>query len=118
MTAFTTDPRRAWLLLGAGLFLAPIPNVRADDEPTPAAAYAAQCSRCHGDAGTSNTSQARALKVAPLVADARLAAMSPGEILETISTNPKHRAVLDFTAIAPAELQAAATFVSELAKRQ
>lgn len=76
--------------------------------------YAARCAGCHGRTGLSDTPSARALKVAPLVDDERVAAMTPAEIVADIRANPKHRAVVDFTHVSDAELLAAAAWVRRL----
>jgi mono/diheme cytochrome c family protein len=90
------------------------PAALAQDAATDAAAYRAHCAACHGTKGASDTPSARALKVAPFVDDARLAAMAPAEIVAIIRANGKHRAVADLTGLSDAELLAAARHVRRL----
>lgn len=76
--------------------------------------YTARCAGCHGPTGSSDTQSGRALKVSPLVDDERIAGMTPAEIVKEIRTNPKHRAVVDLTAVPDSELLAAAEYVRRL----
>jgi mono/diheme cytochrome c family protein len=108
--------RGAWLAI-VGVVVAtalPCETVRAADAATFTEVFAARCESCHGMDGSSDTPSARALKVSPLLADERLAAMTPAEIVDEIRTNPKHRGVIDFAAISSAELLAAAEYVRRL----
>lgn len=79
------------------------------------AAFNRACARCHGEGGKTDTPHGRPLKVAPLVNDARLAHMTPEEIVHLVKTDPKHRGVVH---LENADLQAAAVFVKTLAKRE
>jgi mono/diheme cytochrome c family protein len=79
-----------------------------------AVVFQARCARCHGDTGKADTSVARALKVAPLVSDAKLARMTPAEIVNLVKSNPKHRGVVH---LREADLKAAAFFAKKLAKQ-
>lgn len=102
-----------WLLAMLVAAAAAAPPTEA---PPSAVAYVKRCAVCHGESGTSDTPQGRALKVAPLVDDVRLAGMSADEIVEAIKESPKHRGVLDFDAIPDADLHAAAVYVIHLAR--
>jgi mono/diheme cytochrome c family protein len=82
--------------------------------PNPAATFKAHCAHCHGEDGRSDTLDARALKVEPLAGDARLARMTPAEIVIAVKSNDKHRAVVTLD---DADLEWAARYVVELAKK-
>ena len=86
-----------------------------DAAVSPAAVFRSQCARCHGERGRTDTSTARALKVAPLVNDARLAAMTPQEIVALVRADPKHRGVVT---LRDADLIRAAYFVKQLAQER
>jgi mono/diheme cytochrome c family protein len=96
--------------LGAGLALADPPG------PDGAAVYKARCARCHGASGKTDTADARALKVRPLVDDAQIASMTPAELVRAIKADPKHASFGAIAGVGDAELEAAATFVKTLAK--
>jgi mono/diheme cytochrome c family protein len=104
---------RVCALLIAGLALAApaATPARAEDA---AAAFRSRCARCHGDDGQSDTADGRALKVAPLVNDARLAGMSAAAIAAAVKSNVKHRAVVQ---LEEQDVDAAAAFVKVLAAK-
>lgn len=105
---------RATILLLLGIFIADASAAaRGRCEPGEAV-FKARCARCHGETGKTDTPDARALKVAPLVNDARIAAMTPAEIVELVKSDPKHRGVVD---LQDADLEGAAVFVKTLAAR-
>ena len=90
-------------------------------EPTPrdgAAVFKARCARCHGDSGETDTSNARALKVRPLVNDAKLAQMAPADIGKAIKSNAKHQGIGAVVDLEDADLGVVAVFVKELAKKR
>ena len=89
---------------------------RADPPVDGATIFETRCARCHGDTGKADTSEARALKARPLVNDAELARMTPAEIVSAVKSDLKHQGIVDLNDLTDAELQAAAAFVSELAK--
>jgi mono/diheme cytochrome c family protein len=86
--------------------------------PDGAAVFEARCARCHGGSGRSDTTDARALKVRPLVDDREVARMTPAEIVKEITSNAKHHGVGAVTDIDEQELAAVAGFVKELAKKR
>jgi mono/diheme cytochrome c family protein len=103
--------------LAVGLVIAVLgidPAIAADGD----AVFRARCARCHGDSGRTDTASGRALKVRPLASDAKLARMTPADILKAIKSNPKHRAVGALVDVDDRELGAAAAVVRELAKRK
>jgi mono/diheme cytochrome c family protein len=82
------------------------------------AIFKSHCARCHGETGTSDTPGARALKVRPLVNDPAVAAMTPRQIVDAIKSGPKHRGVASGVyELGDADLERAAAFARELAKR-
>jgi mono/diheme cytochrome c family protein len=84
-----------------------------------AAIFKAHCARCHGETGTSDTPGARALKVRPLVNDPAVAAMTPRQIVDAIKSDPKHGGVAkEVYELGDADLERAAAFARELAKRR
>jgi mono/diheme cytochrome c family protein len=96
----------------AGAALAVVP---AWAEPDGAAVFQKRCAPCHGASGRTDTPAARALKVRPLADDPVLARMTPSELVHAITSNPKHRGVSALADAAPADIEAAARFVHELA---
>ena len=82
-----------------------------------AAAFRARCARCHGESGRTETQSARVLKVRPLVADSKLAQMTPAEIVAAVKANAKHQGVDALKDVDDAELRAAAAFVKTLAAK-
>jgi mono/diheme cytochrome c family protein len=97
-----------------GLVLsAPVGLARAED---PAAVFKAQCAKCHGDAGQSDTSVAKAMKVPPIAGDAELAGKSTAEIATIIKENKKHAAIVG--KLTPEQIEAAAEQAKKLAGGQ
>jgi mono/diheme cytochrome c family protein len=86
-----------------------------DEDGSPAAVFHSQCARCHGERGHTDTAGARALKVAPLVNDPRLAAMTPEAIVALVKADPKHRGVVK---LRDEDLLRAASFVRQLARER
>jgi mono/diheme cytochrome c family protein len=103
--------RRAPALLLAMVVLQAVTPEHGYSQPG-AAVFQARCAKCHGAAGATDTPMARALKVAPLVNDAKLARMTPAEIAALVRSDTKHRGVVD---LEDADLEAAALFVKKLA---
>jgi len=85
--------------------------------PDGAAVFKARCAKCHGASGMADTSNARALKVRPLVNDTTLALMAPADIAKAIKSDPKHRGMAAVTNLDEKELGAVAVFVKELASK-
>ncbi len=81
--------------------------------PDGSALFRAQCAKCHGDNGKSDTTEGRALKVTPLVGDATLARLSPAEIAKAIRATPKHH---DAFHLDDDETLAVAAYVKRLAR--
>lgn len=81
-----------------------------------AAVFKARCAKCHGESGKADTANARALKVRPLVDTAKLAQMTPAEIVRVIKAGPKHEGMGVLPGPDDADLEAVARFVKELAK--
>ncbi|MBM4268867.1 MAG: cytochrome c [Deltaproteobacteria bacterium] len=80
--------------------------------------YAAGCARCHGSGGKSESDEARALKVRPLVDDAVLRRMSAQEIAAAIRSNAKHQGFAAIDGMDGPDLDAVAAFVKRLAEGQ
>jgi mono/diheme cytochrome c family protein len=57
-----------------------------------AAVFKAQCAKCHGDAGASDTSIAKAMKIPALAGDANVQKMSEADVVARIKENKKHPA--------------------------
>jgi len=106
LVASVVTPRHSWAQAAQAVD---------DVDVSPAAVFRSQCARCHGERGRTDTSTARALKVAPLVNDARLAAMTPQEIVALVRADPKHRGVVT---LRDADLIRAAYFVKQLAQER
>ncbi|MGH7789243.1 MAG: c-type cytochrome [Candidatus Binatia bacterium] len=78
-----------------------------------AAVFQAQCAKCHGDAGKSDTTIGKAMKVPPLAGDANVQKMSEADIVARIKGNAKHPAGVK--SLSDADIGAVATFVKQLA---
>ena len=52
------------------------------------------CASCHGETGHADTTAGKALKVPQLAGDAKVAAMSPIELMAAFKANEKHKALL------------------------
>lgn len=76
--------------------------------------YKAQCAKCHGDTGQSDTTVGKAMKVPPLAGDPKVAKMSEAEVVAKITGNEKHPPTVK--AMSAEDIAAAATFVKTLAK--
>jgi mono/diheme cytochrome c family protein len=76
------------VVLALAAFAVAGPGARAD-EPDAAALFKAQCARCHGEDGLSQTAAGKAMKVPP-VKDTDLPA---SEIAVFLTDNPKHKAL-------------------------
>jgi mono/diheme cytochrome c family protein len=107
--------------LALSVFLSALPMGAPRAEPAPpdgASVFAARCARCHGAEGRSDTPQARALKVRPLVSDRQLARMTPAEIARAIQTDSNHRSMEVTEELADDECGAVAVFVRRLANER
>src|SRR5689334_22453457 len=56
-----------------------------------AAVFKAQCAKCHGETGESDTAPGKALKVPMLKGDAKVAGMSIEDIVKSVKGNEKHK---------------------------
>lgn len=79
--------------------------------------FHARCAKCHGETGKTEPAIARALKVRPLANDPALARLTPAEIVGLIKSDPKHRGVVDLKDVTDADVEAAAFYVRELARK-
>ena len=95
------------LTLGASL-VAPV--YAAEDG---AAVFKAQCAKCHGETGESDTAPGKAMKVPMLKGDAKVAGMSVDEIAKAVKANAKHKSFV--TKLTDDQINAAAGFVKQLA---
>src|SRR5262245_56920035 len=59
-----------------------------------AAVFKAQCAKCHGETGTSDTPACKTLKVPHLKGDAKVAAMSVEDIVKSVKGNAKHKSFI------------------------
>ena len=78
-----------------------------------AAIFKAQCAKCHGDTGKSDTSVGKAMKVPPLAGDAKVQKMSDADVAAKIKGNAKHPTAVK--GLSDADITAAATYVKQLA---
>ncbi|HVO26396.1 MAG TPA: c-type cytochrome [Candidatus Margulisiibacteriota bacterium] len=76
-----------------------------------AAAYKANCAKCHGDSGQADTAAGKAMKVPPF--DAKVGAMSADDIAAKVKADPKHAAPVKAVG---GDLAAVAGYVKGLAK--
>ena len=56
-----------------------------------AAVFKAQCAKCHGETGESDTPAAKTLKVPKLKGDAKVAGLSLEDIVKSVKANEKHK---------------------------
>jgi mono/diheme cytochrome c family protein len=57
-----------------------------------AAIFKAQCAKCHGETGKSDTSVGKAMKIPALAGDANVQKMSEADVVAKIKGNAKHPA--------------------------
>jgi mono/diheme cytochrome c family protein len=95
------------MTLGASLGM---PAYAAEDG---AAVYKAQCAKCHGETGESDTSVGKALKVPAFKGDAKVAGMSVDDIVKAAKGNAKHQSFI--TKLTDDQIGAAAGFAKQLA---
>jgi mono/diheme cytochrome c family protein len=91
---FVAAPSAAWAADGAEIFKA-------------------QCAKCHGDTGHSDTPSGKKMKVPPLAGDAKVAAQELAEIEKEILENKKHPKKIK--GMDAGDVAAVATFVKKLA---
>ena len=75
--------------------------------------YKAQCAKCHGDSGKSDTAVGKAMKVPALAGDAQVQGMSDADVAARIKGNAKHPAAVK--GLSDADVAAVATYVKKLA---
>lgn len=78
-----------------------------------AAVYKANCAKCHGDTGRSDTAAGKAMKVPALAGDANVAKMSEADVAARIKTNEKHKAFIK--SLSDDDVAATAAYVKQLA---
>lgn len=78
-----------------------------------AAVYTAQCAKCHGDTGTSDTTIGKAMKVPALAGDANIQKMSAADVAARIKDNAKHPPTVK--SLSAGDIDAAAAYVKDLA---
>ena len=90
--------RRRLVTLAALAVLGVGPAVAQPGPQDGAAIFKTRCASCHGELGRTDSPDARSLKVRPLAGDARLAAMSPADLVQAIKSDPKHQGLDALTA--------------------
>ena len=93
----------------AGLLLVSASSARADG----AAVFQAQCAKCHGEHGKSDTAVSAMMKVPALAGDAKVAAMSDAQVTTAVKDNEKHPPTVK--SLSDAEIGEAAAFAKTLA---
>ena len=78
-----------------------------------AAVFKAQCAKCHGESGESDTAPGKALKVPMLKGDAKIAGMSAEDIVKSVKANEKHKSFV--TKLSDEQITAAAGVAKQLA---
>lgn len=78
-----------------------------------AAIFKAQCAKCHGDSGKSDTAVGKAMKVPALAGDANVQKMSDADIAARITGNAKHPAGVK--GLSADDVAAVAGYVKQLA---
>jgi mono/diheme cytochrome c family protein len=100
--------RMTVLTLGASL-LTPMYAAAEDG----AAVFKAQCAKCHGETGESDTPPGEALKVPHLQGNAKVAGMSLEDIVKFVKANEKHKSVI--TKLSDEQINGAAGVAKQLA---
>jgi len=80
-----------------------------------AAVYKAQCAKCHGETGQSDTPVGKALKAPALAGDAKIQKMSDADLAAGIKGNAKHPAAIK--GLGDEDIKAVATFVKQLSSK-
>jgi len=96
------------LTLGASL-VTPIYAAAEDG----AAVFKAQCAKCHGETGESDTPAGKTLKVPNLKGDVKVAGMSLDDIVKSVKGNEKHKSFI--TKLSDEQIKAAAGVAKQLA---
>jgi mono/diheme cytochrome c family protein len=78
-----------------------------------AAVFKAQCAKCHGESGESDTPVSKTLKVPVLKGDAKVAGMSADDVVKSVKANAKHKSFV--TKLTDEQITAAAGFAKQLA---
>jgi mono/diheme cytochrome c family protein len=78
-----------------------------------AAVYKAQCAKCHGDTGHSDSTIGKAMKVPALAGDANVQKMSDADIAARIKGNAKHPPTVK--GLSDDDFNAVAAYVKQLA---
>ena len=95
------------LTLGASLVT---PVYAAEDG---AAVFKAQCAKCHGETGESDTPVSKALKVPMLKGDAKVGGMSVDDIVKSVKANEKHKSFI--SKLSDEQITAAAGHAKQIA---
>src|SRR5215470_14357825 len=78
-----------------------------------AAIFKAQCAKCHGDTGKSDTTIGKAMKVPALAGDANVQKMSDADVAARIKGNAKHPPTIK--SLSDDDINAVAADVKQLA---
>jgi mono/diheme cytochrome c family protein len=100
----------SFFVIGAILILASSSIAVAADG---AAIFKAQCAKCHGDSGQSDTAVGKAMKVPPLAGDAAVQKMSDADVAARVKNNAKHPAGVK--GLSDDDVNAVAAYVKQLA---
>jgi mono/diheme cytochrome c family protein len=76
------------------------------------AVFKAQCAKCHGETGESDTPAGKALKIPHLKGDSKVAAMSLEDIVKSVKANEKHKSFV--TKLTDEQINAAAGVAKQL----
>jgi cytochrome c553 len=98
------------VLIGVGLMVLVASAASAAD---PAAVYKAQCAKCHGETGDSDTAVGKAMKAPALAGDAKLKAAAEADVAALIKGAAKHPAGIK--GLSDDDLKAAAVHAKALA---
>jgi len=79
----------------------------------PAAVFTAQCAKCHGETGESDTKSGKNLKVPHLKGDEKIAKMPLAEVVEKVKTNEKHKTFAN--KLSAEQIEAGATRAQQIA---
>jgi len=78
-----------------------------------AAVFKAQCAKCHGETGESDTAPGKALKVPMLKGDAKVGAMSVDDVVKAMKANEKHKSFI--SKLSDEQITAAAGHAKQIA---
>ncbi len=107
---------KTWILVAAMAVAVPQVALVSSAVADGAGVFKAQCAKCHGETGQSDTAAGKAMKVPQLAGDAKVAGASVDELVKSIHENKKHASFIK--KISDPDITDAAGYVKELAGKK